>query len=321
MLGQACRRAAGRVFEVAGARLYSASGPAVETPGGIFRASVANKTGLSNALDGVMRGGEHDMKVFGTGTLAALTTRTAFAKFTAAHYHFYAELERRLDVAADASTPSPSGRLWAAFATELRRTPALEQDLRDLLGTSPMALPPTPAVAAYVARIAEAAERENATGGTPPLLVAHFYTRYLADLFGGSMLGWPTRRALGFSSVPNFYQHDEAVVGSRRAAYIEAVYEGINRAGIEAAGLTREGGGESGGLEAAALDEMVEEAKMSFRLNAAIYAEEGRGSVVAAGLGGVRVMAGYAAERFWGPKEQRDLFGRLVRRKKDARVM
>lgn len=166
------------------ARLYSTA--AGDTAGEIFKSSVANKTGLSHALDGVMRSGAHDMKVFGTGTLAALASKSAFAKFTAAHYHFYGELERRLDDAALAGTPS--GKLWSKFAGELRRAPALEDDLRTLLGTSPSALPPTPAVAAYMKRIAEAAEKEVAAAEAPPLLVAHFYTRYLADLFGGSMV-------------------------------------------------------------------------------------------------------------------------------------
>ena len=37
--------------------------------GAIFRDSVANKTGLSHALDGVMRSRAHDMKTFGAGAL------------------------------------------------------------------------------------------------------------------------------------------------------------------------------------------------------------------------------------------------------------
>ena len=76
-----------------------------DTPGAIFRSSRANKTGLSHALDGAMRDGSHDMRVFGTGTLAALASRSAYASFTAAHYHFYAELEARLDDAARGPAP------------------------------------------------------------------------------------------------------------------------------------------------------------------------------------------------------------------------
>ena len=110
----------------------SAAAAAADTPGAIFKTSIANKTGLSHALDGVMRSGAHDMKVFGTGTLAALTSKTAYAKSAAAHYPFYAEMERQLDAAAEAGTPS--GKLWSKFADELRRAPALEEDLRELLG-------------------------------------------------------------------------------------------------------------------------------------------------------------------------------------------
>jgi heme oxygenase len=44
--------------------------------------------------------------------------------------------------------------------------------------------------------------------GAAPLLVAHFYTRYMADLFGGSMLGWPTKRALGRGGLQNKHSTD-----------------------------------------------------------------------------------------------------------------
>uniref|UniRef100_A0A7S0SNZ9 Uncharacterized protein n=1 Tax=Mantoniella antarctica TaxID=81844 RepID=A0A7S0SNZ9_9CHLO len=312
-------------------RLYSAppaaaaEKPGADTPGAIFKTSVANKIGLAHALDGVMRSGAHDMKVFGNGTLAALASKKAYAKFAAAHYHFYGELERCLDDAAAGPHPTPSGALWAKFSTELRRAPALADDLRDLLGTTPEAHPPTPAVAAYMTRIGEAAKRETAAaaaaaakgGGDgdaqPPLLVAHFYTRYLADLFGGSMLGWPTKRALGLPSVPTYYQHDNERVGARRGQYIESVYEAINQASVEAAGGN--GGPEGGveqreGLSESAMAEMVVEATESFRLNADIYCEDGRSSKAAAVWGGMRVLGGYATERVLNPGEQRNIFGR-----------
>ena len=75
--------------------------------GAIFRDSVANKTGLSHALDGVMRSGAHDMKTFGAGALRvrhssgaacssslrrktesraqALASRRAYGEFIAGH--------------------------------------------------------------------------------------------------------------------------------------------------------------------------------------------------------------------------------------------
>ena len=146
------------------------------------------------------------MRVFGTGTLAALVSRASLAKFLAAHHHFYAELETRLDDAARGSDPTPSGALWRRFSAELRRAPSLADDVSVLLDDSVSEHAPTPAVAAYVGGIARAAERESSSPDAPPLLIAHFYVRYFADLFGASMLGWPTKRALGLPRVPEFYR-------------------------------------------------------------------------------------------------------------------
>ena len=297
---------------VAGSRGF-ASAAADDTPGGIFRSSVANKSGLSHALDAVMREGHHDMRAFGRGTLAALASRAAYARFTAAHFHFYSELERRLDDAARGPNPTPTGSVWRRFSEDLRRAPALERDLALLLDTTPSAHPVSPATAAYMSAIASAAEREASScsaesgGGAMPALLAHFYTRYLADLFGGSMLGWPTRRALGFRTTPQFYVHDVFVEGgaaSARKDYVERVYEAINDAGATAS--------------PAAAAETVEEARRAFSANAAVFAEGGGSSLLRATAGGARVLGGYAAERIWGAREQRDLFGRLVKRRDPA---
>jgi len=147
---------------VAGPRGF-ATAAADDTPGGIFRSSVANKSGLSHALDAVMREGHHDMRAFGRGTLAALASRGAYAKFTAAHFHFYSELERRLDDAARGPNPTPTGSVWRRFSEDLRRAPALERDLALLLDTTPGDHPVSPATAAYMRAIATAAEREESS--------------------------------------------------------------------------------------------------------------------------------------------------------------
>lgn len=296
---------------VAGSRGF-ASAAADDTPGAIFRGSVANKSGLSHALDAVMREGHHDMRAFGRGTLAALASRAAYARFTAAHFHFYSELERRLDDAARGPNPTPTGSVWRRFSEDLRRAPALERDLAVLLDTTPGDHPVSPATAAYMRAIATAAEREasSCSAGSrepdraTPSLLAHFYARYLADLFGGSMLGWPTRRALGFKQTPQFYTHDvfdSGKPGVSRKQYVERVYEAINDAGED--------------IGANATAETVEEARRAFAANAAVFAEGSGSSLLAATVGGVRVMGGYAAERIWGAREQRDLFGRLVKRR------
>ena len=47
--------------------------------GSILRLSKANKTGLSNMLDGTMRNGSHDMKTFGSGIII----------ISSYHHHFH----------------------------------------------------------------------------------------------------------------------------------------------------------------------------------------------------------------------------------------
>ena len=179
-------------------------GYATDTPASIFKNSAANKVGLSYALDGAMRNGSHDMRVFGTGTLAALVSRASLAKFLAAHHHFYAELETRLDDAARGSDPTPSGALWRRFSAELRRAPSLADDVSVLLDDSVSEHAPTPAVAAYVGGIARAAERESSSPDAPPLLIAHFYVRYFADLFGASISGGPPSALSAYPASPSF---------------------------------------------------------------------------------------------------------------------
>ena len=86
--------------------------------GSIFRDSAANKHGLSHALDGTMRGGAHDMKVFGAGTLRALVSRSALAAFLHAHWHVYRAMEAHLDASRSASAGGASLRRGArSFAT------------------------------------------------------------------------------------------------------------------------------------------------------------------------------------------------------------
>ena len=83
--------------------------------------------------------------------------------------------------------------------------------------------------------------------------------------------------------------------------YVERVYAAINAA--------------ARGADDAVVSAVADEAKLAFRCNAGVYREDGRGSSLSAALGGARVMWGYAKERVWGAREQRDLFGRLVKRR------
>jgi heme oxygenase len=139
-------------------------------------------------------------------------------------------------------------------------------------------------------------------------LLAHFYARYLADLFGGSMLGWPTRRALGFATTPQFYVHDvfESEGESERP-------KGVRRARVRGHQRRRRDGVPR------------RRRRRLWRRRAAPSPQTppcsrrgGGSSLLLATAGGARVLGGYAAERIWGAREQRDLFGRLVKRRDPA---
>jgi len=208
--------------------------------------SAANKRGLSLALDGTLREGAHDMRVFGLGFLRSVASREEYTHFATGMYHYYGAMEARLD-----ADQHLAGDLWRRFP-ELRRAPKLAHDLADIGLSTPA--PATPATAAYVAAIDDAAARER---GVP--LLGHLYVRYFADLFGGRALGFPTQVAVGLPTRPRFYMWDDRVERDR-AAYIEALYEALNEAGERMEGDAQR-------------EQVVEEARTAFRHNAAVYTE------------------------------------------------
>ena len=231
----------------------------------ILRSGAANKRGLSLALDGTLRK-SHDMKVFGLGTLASLSSRERYARFTASMHAVYSAMEGRLD----ASKSAPTQRLWSRFGPQLRRTEALAADLDEAIGAESASLAVTPATASYVAAISSAADDDDANDGAR--LVGHMYCRYFADLFGGQALAAPTRLALGLGlQSPRHYTFDFGEFGGRRAL-IEALYEEINTAGERLRDDDQRAA-------------VVGEAELAFAHNVAVYREEGRlvgDSVVAA---------------------------------------
>ena len=266
------RRAAGSIA-ARGAR--AASTASTTSTSSIFRDSAANKTGLAYALDGTMRSGAHDMIVFGAGALAALASRRNALAFFQGHRHVYSTMEGHLDAAAQ-SHNDPTGALWRRVRS-LRRGEALERDVAELGGS--LAEAPSPATQRYVDQL-------DAAAASPlPLLISHFYVRYFADLFGGSMLGKPTRAALNtcsgvqFSGTPAFYVHDAAVTTDRRA-YIEDLYRSVNAAG------------EAAHLDAAGTKALVTEAEVAFALNAELYREAAPAGTGLAGLFGLAIVGG-----------------------------
>merc|ERR1719436_1513295 len=80
---------------------------------------------------------------------------------------------------------------------ELRRLAAVEEDLAHFYGPGwREQVEPSPATRKYCDRIAKVAAE------TPRLLIAHQYTRYLGDLFGGQMMGGMAVDSLGLTDGP-----------------------------------------------------------------------------------------------------------------------
>ena len=183
--------------------------------------------------------------------------------------------------------------VWKQFASDLRRASLLQNDcytLSNLLKCDNNLHTFSSASNAYVLRLREAGRIERETG--TPLLLGHFYTRYLADLFGGSMIGWPTKLALSLDEVPTFYTHSSNVT-MNRPDYVESIYKSLNEAGKDLTTLQQK--------------EIVKEAEIAFQLNAELYKEglggAGIGMYIVAVVGGLNVALGFGKDKLNGGKK------------------
>ena len=139
------------------------------------------------------------------------------------------------------------------FITEdLYRLPALEADLAHLIGPDwREAVVPTAATAAYAARIRRVAET------WPEGYIAHHYTRYLGDLSGGQIL----RRGL-----QRMYD-----VGDDGLSFF--VFERIDKPKLFKDGYRDRL--DQVPLDVAGQDRVIEEARLAFELNTALFASLG----------------------------------------------
>ncbi|GAX25669.1 heme oxygenase 1 [Fistulifera solaris] len=146
-------------------------------------------TGLALQLDEGTRK-SHSVaqnSAFVTGFFKGLSTKESYRNLITSLYFVYQVMEK------DAFDRTHCPYVRAMDDPKLRRLTALEQDMDYFYGSDwkkVQIIRPSPATQAYIARVQQVAQTE------PYLLVAHQYTRYLGDLFGGQMMGGMAQRSL-----------------------------------------------------------------------------------------------------------------------------
>ena len=203
-------------------------------------------TGLALLLDDGTRK-SHSLaqnSAFVSGFFKGLSTREAYRALLTSLYFVYQAMEDSFDKTQDQ-------QVQLLDNTELRRKVALECDMDYFYGSEwRSVVRPSRATMAYVERVREVASQKSY------LLVAHQYTRYLGDLFGGQMMSGMATRSLDLEDKKgvDFYQFDEI---SSVKTFITSWYLKLN-----SLDLTDE-----------QMSEIVDEANLVFDLNIAILEE------------------------------------------------
>ena len=210
--------------------------------------------GLALALDSGTRKSHSVAQntAFVTGFFKGLSTKESYGALLTSLYYVYTEMENAFEQT-DAEV------VRKLDSKELRRVDSLKVDLNYFYGDDwNNKLKPTRATQTYVDRVKEVAENK------PYLLVAHQYTRYLGDLFGGQMMGGMATRSLSLDAGQGiaFYTFDDIPKANE---FITEWYALLN-----SLDLTEE-----------QKEEIVDEANLVFDLNIGIL-EDLEGSAVGA---------------------------------------
>ena len=220
----------------------------------LFAVDVAvnpRKEGLALLLDDGTRKSHSVAQntAFVTGFFKGLSTTDAYRTLLTSLYYVYRAMET------DALDGTTDMHVKSLDDPKLRRLAAVEQDMEFFYGTDWRGRipPPSPATAAYVARIRHVAKDDS----KPYLLIGHQYTRYLGDLFGGQMMGGMARQSLELTDRRGtaFYEFDD-IAGST-SDYISCWYTTLN--GLDLTDTQRQ--------------EIVHEANEVFALNIALLDE------------------------------------------------
>jgi Heme oxygenase len=147
------------------------------------------KEGLALMLDDGTRK-SHSVaqnSAFVTGFFKGLSSRDSYAKLLTSLYFVYMAMEEAFDITTE-------GMVKKMDSHELRRIQALSDDMEYFYGSEwKSKIFPSMATQKYVKRVREVAQNY------PRLLIAHQYTRYLGDLFGGQMMGSMANKSLDLS--------------------------------------------------------------------------------------------------------------------------
>ena len=125
---------------------------------------------------------------FVTGFFKGLSTPTAYRNLLTSLYFVYQAMEEEI------MDQTKDPRVKALDDPELRRVDALKKDMDYFYGSDwESTITPSPATRAYVDHILQIQEGD---GSKSYLMIAHQYTRYLGDLFGGQMMSGMATRSL-----------------------------------------------------------------------------------------------------------------------------
>ena len=136
---------------------------------------------------------------FVSGFFKGLADRDSYRSLITSLYFVYEAMEEAMDKSSD------DGVRTLDYPA-LRRLDSLKKDMDFFYGVNWQDdVVPSPAAKAYVARIVEIAQTK------PYLMIAHQYTRYLGDLFGGQMMGGMASRSLSLQNGDGtaFYTFDD----------------------------------------------------------------------------------------------------------------
>jgi heme oxygenase len=157
---------------------------------------------------------------FVTGFFKGISKPESYRNLLTSLYYIYKAMEE------DAFDTTKDDRVKKLDDQALRRLEALQRDMAYFHGDDTWQShipPPSPATKTYVAHIQKLVDKpENSY-----LLIAHQYTRYLGDLFGGQMMGGMAQRTMNLPAGKGvaFYTFDDITCTKD---YITSWYQRLN---------------------------------------------------------------------------------------------